>query len=152
MGIGCSLALCCDLIVAAECAYFLLAFVNIGLVPDGGSSLFVPTRVGMARATELAMLGERLPAAQALEWGLINRVVPDARLDEEAAALAARLATGPTRSYAGTKRQLNNWLYSRMAEQLELEAQIQREMSGSDDFLEGAIAFVEKRPARFAGR
>ena len=77
VGIGCSLALCCDLIVAAESAYFLLAFVNIGLVPDGGSSLFVPTRVGMARATELSMLGERLPAPQALEWGLINRVVPD---------------------------------------------------------------------------
>ncbi len=75
VGIGCSLALCCDLILAAESAYFLLAFVNIGLVPDGGSSLFVPTRVGMARATELAMLGERLPAPKALEWGLINRVV-----------------------------------------------------------------------------
>jgi 2-(1,2-epoxy-1,2-dihydrophenyl)acetyl-CoA isomerase len=125
--------------------------VNIGLVPDGGSSLFLPTRVGMARATELAMLGERLPAAKALEWGLINRVVEDARLDEDAAALAARLANGPTRSYAGTKRQLNNWLYQRMADQLELEAQIQREMSGSDDFLEGAMAFVEKRSARFAG-
>jgi 2-(1,2-epoxy-1,2-dihydrophenyl)acetyl-CoA isomerase len=150
-GIGCSLALCCDLIVAAESAYFLLAFVNIGLVPDGGSSLFVPARVGMARATELAMLGERLPAAQALEWGLVNRVVPDASLDADVAALAARLAHGPTRSYAGTKRQLNSWIFSRMAEQLELEAQIQQEMSASDDFLEGAMAFVEKRPARFAG-
>jgi 2-(1,2-epoxy-1,2-dihydrophenyl)acetyl-CoA isomerase len=152
VGIGCSLALCCDLIVAAESAYFLLAFVNIGLVPDGGSSLFVPTRVGMARATELAMLGERLPASQALEWGLINRVVADERLDDETAALAARLAAGPTRSFAGTKRQLNNWLYARMPEQLELEAQIQQEMAASDDFLEGAIAFVEKRRARFAGR
>ncbi len=152
VGIGCSLALCCDLIVAGEGAYFLLAFVNIGLVPDGGSSLFVPTRVGMARATELAMLGERLPAQQALQWGLINRVVPDERLAEESAALAARLAAGPTRSYAGTKRQLNNWLYSRMHEQLELEAQIQREMAGSDDFLEGAMAFVEKRPTRFQGK
>jgi 2-(1,2-epoxy-1,2-dihydrophenyl)acetyl-CoA isomerase len=152
VGIGCSLALCCDLIVAAESAYFLLAFVNIGLVPDGGSSLFVPTRVGMARASELAMLGERLPAAKALEWGLVNRVVPDERLGEETTALAARLAAGPTRSYAGTKRQLNNWLYSRMPEQLELEAQIQREMSGSEDFLEGALAFVQKRQARFAGR
>jgi 2-(1,2-epoxy-1,2-dihydrophenyl)acetyl-CoA isomerase len=151
VGIGCSLALCCDLIVAAESAYFLLAFVNIGLVPDGGSSLFVPTRVGMARAMELAMLGERLPARQALEWGLINRVVDDERLQEEAAALGARLAAGPTRSYAGSKRQLNNWLYSRMPEQLELEAQIQREMAGSDDFVEGALAFVQKRPARFAG-
>ena len=75
VGIGCSLALCCDLIMAAESAYFLLAFVNIGLVPDGGSSLFLPRGSGMARATELSMLGERLPAAQALEWGLINRVV-----------------------------------------------------------------------------
>ena len=152
VGIGCSLALCSDLIVAAESAYFLLAFVNIGLVPDGGSSLFVPTRVGMARAIELAMLGERLPARQALEWGLINRVVPDEQLAEEAGALVARLAAGPTRSYAGTKRQLNNWLYARMDEQLELEAQIQREMAGSDDFVEGALAFVQKRQARFAGR
>ena len=151
VGIGCSLALCCDLILAAESAYFLLAFVNIGLVPDGGSSLFLPTRIGMARATELAMLGERLPAATALEWGLINRVVADGELAGEADALAARLAGGPTRSYAGTKRQLNNWLYSRMEEQLELEAQIQQEMAGSDDFLEGAMAFVEKRPARFSG-
>jgi 2-(1,2-epoxy-1,2-dihydrophenyl)acetyl-CoA isomerase len=151
VGIGCSLALCSDLILAAESAYFLLAFVNIGLVPDGGSSLFVPTRVGMARATELSMLGERLPAGRALEWGLINRVVPDASLREEAAALAARLAAGPTRSYAGTKRQLNNWLYSRMEEQLELEARIQQEMAGSEDFVEGAMAFAEKRPARFSG-
>ena len=152
VGIGCSLALCCDLIVAAQSAYFLLAFVNIGLVPDGGSSLFVPSRVGMARASELSLLGERLGAEQALEWGLINRVVPDDRLREEVATLAARLAAGPTRSYAGTKRQLNNWLYSRMAEQLELEAQIQQEMAGSEDFLEGATAFVEKRPARFSGK
>ncbi len=152
VGIGCSLALCCDLIVAGESAYFLLAFVNIGLVPDGGSSLFLPTRIGMARATELAMLGERLPAPQALQWGLINRVFPDERLGEEAAALAARLAAGPTRSYAGTKRQLNNWLYARMEEQLELEAQIQREMASSEDFLEGAMAFVEKRPTRFSGK
>jgi 2-(1,2-epoxy-1,2-dihydrophenyl)acetyl-CoA isomerase len=140
------------LIVAAQSSYFLLAFVNIGLVPDGGSSLFVPSRVGMARASELALLGERLPAEQALQWGLINRVVADELLHEKVAALAARLAAGPTRSYAGAKRQLNNWLYPRMAEQLELEAQIQREMAGSVDFVEGAMAFVEKRPARFSGR
>lgn len=152
VGIGCSLALCCDLIVAGESAYFLLAFVNIGLVPDGGSSLFVPTRVGMARATEMSMLGERVTAAQALDWGLINRVVADDLLRTEAAALTERLASGPTRSYAGTKRQLNNWLYSKMAEQLELEAQIQQEMAETDDFLEGAMAFVEKREKRFQGR
>jgi 2-(1,2-epoxy-1,2-dihydrophenyl)acetyl-CoA isomerase len=151
VGIGCSLALCCDLILAAESAYFLLAFVNIGLVPDGGSSLFVPARIGMARATELAMLGERLPAPQALDWGLINRVVPDDELVEQTTALAARLAAGPTRSYAGTKRQLNSWLYSRMSEQLELEAKVQQEMAGSDDFLEGAMAFAQKRAPRFSG-
>jgi len=151
VGIGCSLALCCDLIVAAESAYFLLAFVNIGLAPDGGSSVFVPARVGATRATELAMLGERLGAARALEWGLINRVVSDAILQQEAAALASRLASGPTRAYAASKRQLNNWMYSRMAEQLELEARIQQEMSGSEDFVEGASAFIEKRPARFSG-
>jgi 2-(1,2-epoxy-1,2-dihydrophenyl)acetyl-CoA isomerase len=152
VGIGCSLALCCDLIVAAESAYFLLAFVNIGLVPDGGSSLFVPTRVGMARASEMALLGERLPAPQALEWGLINRVFPDDRLAAETAALAQRLAGGPTSSYAGSKRQLNSWLYARMEEQLELEAQIQQEMAESADFVEGATAFIQKRAPRFSGR
>ncbi len=152
VGIGCSLALCCDLIVAAESAYFLLAFVNIGLVPDGGSSLFLPSRVGMARASELAMLGERLPASRALDWGLINRVVADAELEGQTRELAVRMAAGPTRSYAGAKRQLNNWLYARMEEQLELEAKVQQEMAASDDFLEGAMAFAQKRPPRFAGR
>jgi 2-(1,2-epoxy-1,2-dihydrophenyl)acetyl-CoA isomerase len=152
VGIGCSLALCCDLILAAESAYFLLAFVNIGLVPDGGSSVWLPTRIGLARATELCMLGERLGASQALEWGLINRVVADGELLDVAGALAAKLAAGPTLSYAGTKRQLNNWLYTRMGEQLDLEAQIQREMVGSADSLEGAVAFMEKRPPRFTGR
>ena len=151
-GIGCSLALCCDLIIAAESAYFLLAFVNIGLAPDGGSSVFVPARIGMTRAIEMAMLGERVAATQALDWGLINRVVPDADLATETSALATRLASGPTRSYAAAKRQVNNWVYSRMAEQLELEAQIQQEMAGSEDFVEGAMAFVQKRSARFSGR
>jgi len=129
-----------------------VAFVNIGLVPDGGSSLFLPTRVGMARSAELMMLGERLPAAKALEWGLINRVVPDGELAAEAAALAARLAEGPTRSYAGAKRELNNWIFARMREQLDLEAQLQQEMAGSEDFIEGVTAFMQKRPANFSGR
>lgn len=152
VGIGCSLALCCDLIVAAESAYLLLAFVNIGLVPDGGSSLFVPTRVGMARAAEMAMLGERVSAAQALDWGLVNRVFPDDSFAAESAALTARLAAGPTRSYAATKLQLNNQVYPKMAEQLELEAKLQQEMAESDDFLEGVSAFLGKRPADFSGR
>ena len=151
VGIGCSLALCCDLIVASQSAYFLLAFVNIGLVPDGGSSLFVPMRVGMARAAEMAMLGERIGAEQALQWGLANRVVADERFPQEVSALAARLAAGPTRSYAGAKRQLNAWLYKGMEEQLELEARMQGEMAESDDFMEGAMSFLEKRPPLFTG-
>jgi 2-(1,2-epoxy-1,2-dihydrophenyl)acetyl-CoA isomerase len=151
VGIGLSLALACDLIVAAESAYFLLAFVNIGLVPDGGSSLLVPSRVGFTRAIEMAMLGERIDARRALDWGLINAAHPDAEFDAAVAELAQRLAQGPTRSYAGTKRQLNNWLYARMDEQLDLEADIQQEMAGSGDFVEGVTAFVQKRPARFGG-
>jgi 2-(1,2-epoxy-1,2-dihydrophenyl)acetyl-CoA isomerase len=151
VGIGLSLALACDLIVAAESAYFMLAFVNIGLVPDGGSSLFVPSRIGFTRAIEMAMLGERVHAPRALEWGLINAVHPDDELDAAAAALLERLANGPTRSYAGTKRQLNRWLYERAEGQLEFEASIQQEMAASGDFMEGVMAFAEKRSARFQG-
>jgi 2-(1,2-epoxy-1,2-dihydrophenyl)acetyl-CoA isomerase len=151
VGIGLSLGLACDLVVAAESAYFLLAFVNIGLAPDGGSSVFVPSRVGFARATEMAMLGERIGARQALEWGLINQVWPDQELAARADKLLSRLAGGPTKSYAGAKRQLNNWLYQRMGAQLELEAQIQQEMAASGDFAEGVMAFAQKREARFTG-
>jgi 2-(1,2-epoxy-1,2-dihydrophenyl)acetyl-CoA isomerase len=151
VGIGLSLALASDLVIAAESAYLLLAFVNIGLVPDGGSSLFVPTRVGFARATEMAMLGERIGAAQALQWGLVNRVVPDDAFAAEVAALRDRLAAGPTRSYAGAKRQLNAWVFGRIREQLALEASVQQEMAGSGDFAEGVTAFVQKRQAAFGG-
>jgi 2-(1,2-epoxy-1,2-dihydrophenyl)acetyl-CoA isomerase len=150
-GIGLSFALACDLVVATESAYFQLAFVNIGLVPDGGSSLFVPSRVGFARAAELALLGERLDARTALDWGLINKVWPDEEFAGESAKLLDRLAAGATKSYAGTKRQLNRWLYEQMDAQLEFEAQIQREMSASADFAEGVRAFAEKRTARFSG-
>jgi 2-(1,2-epoxy-1,2-dihydrophenyl)acetyl-CoA isomerase len=150
-GIGLSLALACDLVVAAESAFFQLAFVNIGLVPDGGSSLFVPSRVGFTRAAELAMLGERLDARTALNWGLINRVWPDGEFAGQADALLDRLASGATRSYAGTKRQLNRWLYEQMDAQLEFEAGIQREMAASGDFAEGMAAFAAKRPPRFGG-
>jgi 2-(1,2-epoxy-1,2-dihydrophenyl)acetyl-CoA isomerase len=151
-GVGCSLALACDLILAAESAYFLLAFVNIGLVPDGGSSAFIPARVGLTRALEMAMLGERVYGPQALEWGLVNAVHADDELPAAADALIARLAAGPTRSYAGTKRQLNAWAYRALEEQLELEAAIQQEQAVTQDFVEGVTAFLQKRPAAFEGR
>jgi 2-(1,2-epoxy-1,2-dihydrophenyl)acetyl-CoA isomerase len=150
-GVGVSLALAADLIVAHESAYFLLAFVNIGLVPDGGASLLVPSRVGFARAAEMAMLGEKVGARDALQWGLINRVYPDGEFEAEVDRLAERLATGPTRAYAGAKAQLNEWLYGRMEEQLTFEARLQNEAGGSADFIEGVQAFLEKRPARFGG-
>ena len=95
MGIGCSLALACDLVLAAESAFFGLAFVNIGLMPDGGSTLFVPAAVGKARAFQMALLGERIPAEQALDWGLVNAVHPDDQLMAEADALASSSPPGP---------------------------------------------------------
>ena len=151
VGIGISFALAGDLVLAAESAYFMLAFVNIGLVPDGGSSFLIPERIGFARATEMAMLGEKVPARQALEWGLINRVYEDYALKANAEELAQRMAEGPTRSYAGSKRQLNAWSFGRLEEQLALEAEIQHEAARTSDFLEGVTAFVEKRAPRFTG-
>jgi 2-(1,2-epoxy-1,2-dihydrophenyl)acetyl-CoA isomerase len=151
VGIGCSLALACDLVLAAESAFFGLAFVNIGLMPDGGSTLFVPTAVGKARAFQMAMLGERVPAARALEWGLVNFVYPDERIRAEGDVLIERLANGPTRSYAGTKEALNRMLYPRMDEQLALEAELQHGLARTKDFFEGVGAFVEKREPAFTG-
>src|SRR5918992_5210280 len=152
VGIGCSLALACDLVLAAESAYFLLAFVNIGLVPDGGSSVFVPARAGAGRAAEMAMLGERVPAATGREWGLVDRLVPDDAFAAAVDALAERLATGPTRAYAAAKEQINARAYAGLEQQLELEASQQHEMARSADFVEGVTAFLEKRPARFGGQ
>jgi 2-(1,2-epoxy-1,2-dihydrophenyl)acetyl-CoA isomerase len=152
VGIGCSLALACDLVVAAESAYFLLGFANIGLIPDGGASLFLPARVGAARACEMAMLAERVPAPRAEAWGLANRVHPDERFADEADGLLTRLAAGPTRAYAGIKRALNGRLFGGIDAQLELEADIQQEMAATHDFVEGVTAFAQKRPPVFSGR
>lgn len=151
VGIGCSLALACDLVLAAESAFFGLAFVNIGLMPDGGSTLFVPAAVGKARAFEMALLGERVQAAQALEWGLVNSVHADEDLMDRAGALVERLASGPTRSYAGSKRALNQMIYPDLDGQLALEAELQHDLARTQDFIEGVGAFVQKRDPAFRG-
>ncbi len=151
VGIGASLALACDLVLAAESAFFGLAFVNIGLMPDGGSTLFVPAAVGKARAFEMALLGDRVPARKAVEWGLANFVHPDEHIHEEANVLVEKLANGPTRSYAGSKEALNRMLYADMDDQLALEAELQHRLARSKDFMEGVGAFVEKREPAFSG-
>jgi 2-(1,2-epoxy-1,2-dihydrophenyl)acetyl-CoA isomerase len=151
-GAGASLALAADIVVAAESAYFLLAFTRIGLVPDAGASLFVPARVGFTRAAQMALLADKIPAAQAEQWGLVNFAWPDAEFAGKTRELAQRLAAGATRAYAGVKRELNTWMYGQLARQLQLEMDLQREMSGSHDYAEGVAAFGEKRQANFKGR
>src|SRR3954452_509402 len=151
VGIGASLAFACDLVLAAESAFFGLAFVNIGLMPDGGSTLFVPAAVGKARAFQMAFLGERIPAQKALEWGLVNFVHPDESIRQEADVLVERLAGGPTLSYASSKQALNRMLYPDIDGQLDLEAELQHALARTRDFGEGVGAFVERREPTFTG-
>ncbi len=150
-GIGASIALACDMIVAGESAYFLQAFRRVGLVPDGGSALLLAHTVGRVRAMELMLLGERLPAATALAWGLINRVVPDAEVERAAAELAASLARGPTRALGLIRRAAWAAVSQDWETQLGLERRLQRQAGESADFTEGVAAFLEKREARFSG-
>jgi 2-(1,2-epoxy-1,2-dihydrophenyl)acetyl-CoA isomerase len=150
-GVGCSLALLGDIVVAAESAYFLQAFRRIGLIPDGGSTYMLPRAIGKARAMEMALLGERVPAAKALEWGLINRCVPDAELMATALAIAGELARGPA-SLGLTRQAIWASLDSDWAAQLDHERRGQAIAGKTADFVEGVAAFLEKRPAAFKGR
>lgn len=150
-GIGCSVALACDFVVADDSAYFLLAFIHISLAPDGGAVPFIAARAGAGRALEMAMLGERIPADRALDWGLINRVLPSAEFEAGAATLVDLLAAGPTAAYAATKHQLNQWIYRGLDDQLELEAVLQQQMASTSDFTEGVTAFLHKRAPSFRG-
>ena len=151
-GVGCSIALAADLIVATESAYFLLAFAGIGLMPDGGSTALVPAAVGRARAVRMAMMGERIGARTAEEWGLITHAVGDEQFQDTVDGLVTRLANGPTAAYAQTKRAFNATVLAQLETALEIEREGQVALFETADFAEGAAAFTEKRPPRFLGK
>jgi len=151
-GAGANLALACDLVLAAEEASFVQAFAKIGLVPDTGGSFFLPRLVGLARATALTMLGEKISATQAAEIGLIHRACPAATLLEDATKLATHLATQPTFGLGLTKQLLNASLVNDLDAQLELEAELQGAAGRSADYAEGVAAFLAKRKPSFTGR
>jgi 2-(1,2-epoxy-1,2-dihydrophenyl)acetyl-CoA isomerase len=151
-GAGLSLACACDLRLAGESATFVPAFINIGLVPDSGSTYFVRRLLGTARAFEWMTSGRRLDAAEALEWGLVSEVVPDERLLERAAERAAEVAAMPTRGVGLTKRLFDHAENATLEEQLEFEAQLQSVATETADFREGVAAFLEKRQPRCEGR
>ena len=151
-GAGMSFALMGDIIICARSSYFLQAFRRIGLVPDCGSTWILPRLIGKARSMELSLLGERLPAEKALEWGLVNRVVDDAALAEETKKLAHDLANGPTLALALIRQLYWDSSHQSFEQQLDSEARSQLKAGKSEDFKEGVGAFLEKRPAKFKGR
>jgi 2-(1,2-epoxy-1,2-dihydrophenyl)acetyl-CoA isomerase len=151
-GAGANLALACDLVIAGNKASFLQAFVNIGLVPDSGGTLFLPEKVGIARALGLAMLGEKLSAEQAAHWGLIWQCVADEALDSTVSTLATKLANMPTRALAAIKQTMYAAGTQTLAAQLEMERDLQGELGVSYDYNEGVAAFLEKRAPKFEGK
>ena len=151
-GAGMSLVCACDLAIAGRKAYFLQAFVNIALVPDAGSTYFLPRLVGRARATSLMMLGERLPADQALEYGLISKVVEPEDLLAEGKALARKLAALPTATLVSIRGLLDSSEQNTLSQQLEIEADAQQLAGRTENFMEGVMAFLQKRPAIFKGK
>ena len=152
VGIGMSFALMGDIVLMARSAYFMLAFRRIGLVPDGGSTWLLPRLIGLQRAKELALLGDKLMPDQAHAWGLVNRVCDDDALMGAARELAIRLATGPTLALGRMRNLFNQGTDSTYEEQLRREHEAQTAMGHTADFMEGVTAFLEKRDARFEGR
>jgi 2-(1,2-epoxy-1,2-dihydrophenyl)acetyl-CoA isomerase len=151
-GIGMSFLMACDLAIAADDSLYTLAYCHLGTSPDGGSTFFLPRTLGMKRAMEVALLGDRFDAKTALAWGLVNWVVPAAELPERTAALARRLASGPAEAYVGTKRLLQQSLGTSLESQLQAEAENFARCTGTEDFVEGVAAFIAKRPPKFQGR
>jgi 2-(1,2-epoxy-1,2-dihydrophenyl)acetyl-CoA isomerase len=151
-GAGMSFALMGDMILCARSSYFLQAFRRIGLVPDCGSTWLLPRMIGKARSVELSLMGERLPAEKALEWGLVNRVHDDAALMDEAMKLAHELANGPTVALSLIRKLYWDSSENTFEDQLNLEFQSQRLAGRTSDFKEGVTAFLEKRPAKFTGK
>lgn len=151
-GAGANLALAADIVIAAERASFLQAFARIGLIPDAGGTYWLPRLVGQARAMGMCLLADPIPARTAADWGLIWEVVADDALDDHARALAARLAAGPTMAYRLMKTALRQSHENGLEAQLALEADLQAEAGKTRDFMEGVMAFIEKRPAKYEGR
>ncbi|MGH8327575.1 MAG: 2-(1,2-epoxy-1,2-dihydrophenyl)acetyl-CoA isomerase PaaG [Steroidobacteraceae bacterium] len=151
-GAGANIALACDLVLAARSATFIQSFAKIGLVPDSGGTWILPRLVGHARAMGLALLGEKLTAEQAAQWGLIWRCVEDAQLGAEVDTLARQLAAAPTRGLARTKQAMLEGCNRTLEQQLDVERDYQQELGHSADYAEGVAAFMEKRVPRFSGR
>ena len=151
-GAGANIALACDIVIAAKSASFIQAFAKIGLLPDAGGTFFLPRLVGNARAMGLAMLGDKLSAEQAADWGMIWKCVDDAALASTVDALLQHLAAAPTRGLAATKRALQLAAGNSLEAQLDVERDAQRELGRSDDYREGVSAFAAKRAPKFTGK
>jgi 2-(1,2-epoxy-1,2-dihydrophenyl)acetyl-CoA isomerase len=151
-GAGANIALACDLVIAAESASFVQSFSRLGLLPDAGGTWMLPRLVGTARALGLTLLGDKLSARQAAEWGLIWRCVPDDAFQQTVTMIAEQLANGPTRGFARTKLAIYQSSRNSLDAQLDLERDLQRELGASDDYAEGVAAFMIKRPPTFKGR
>lgn len=151
-GAGCSLALACDMIIASEEATLIEVFINIGLVPDSGSTFFLPRLVGMAKAFELCTMGSKVGAAEAVSLGLINKAVPPDQLDQAVKEYADYFANAPTKAVGMIKKMLQKSAHATLDEMLDYEAYCQEIAGASNDYKEGVAAFLEKRKARFTGK